>query len=126
MSQDFVIARQEPRFVLVHHHLFKNGGTTIESILEREFRERFATLHGPERDSVLDGRHLAAFLRQHPEVAAVSSHHLRYPPPVRGHTVVFDCFFLRHPLARIHSLYSHFRRMNSDEALSRMANDQSS
>jgi hypothetical protein len=121
MPHDFVITRPDARFVLVHYHLFKNGGTTIESILEREFRERFATLHGLHHDSTLDGRHLAAFLRQHPEIAAVSSHHLRYPLPVTRDAVLFDCCFLRHPLARIHSSYAHYRRMNSDDVLSRMA-----
>ena len=126
MPHDFVIARGEPRFVLVHYHLFKNGGTTLESIFEREFRDRFATLHGPGRDSVLGAADLLRFLRQHPELSAVSSHHLRYPLPASAHTIVFDCCFLRHPLARIHSFYMHFRRMNSDDALSRMANEQTS
>jgi hypothetical protein len=126
MSHDYVITHPEARFVLVHYHLFKNGGTTLESILEREFRDRFATLHGLDRDSTLDGRHLAAFLRQHPEIAAVSSHHLRYPLPVTRHAVLFDCWFLRHPLARIHSSYTHFRRMNSGDVLSRMANERDS
>jgi hypothetical protein len=126
MSHEFLITRPDLRFVLVHYHLFKNGGTTLESILEREFPERFATLHGCHRDSVLDGKHLAVFLRQHPEISAVSSHHLRYPLPVIRRTILFDCCFLRHPLARIHSSYSHFRRLNSDDALSRMANEQSS
>jgi len=125
MSLEFVIARPDPRFVLVHYHLFKNGGTTIESILEREFPDRFATLHGSHRDSVLDGEHLAAFLEEHPDIGAVSSHHLRYPLPTVRNIVLFDCCFLRHPLARIHSFYSHFRRMNSDDSLSRMANEQS-
>jgi hypothetical protein len=71
MSHEFLITRPDLRFVLVHYHLFKNGGTTLESILEREFPERFATLHGCHRDSVLDGKHLAVFLRQHPEISAI-------------------------------------------------------
>jgi hypothetical protein len=126
MSHEFVITRPDLRFVLVHYHLFKNAGTTVESILEREFPERFATLHGSHPDSVLDGRQLAAFLREHPEISAVSSHHLRYPLPLSRRTILFDCFFLRHPLARIHSFYGHYRRLNSSDSLSRMANEKTS
>lgn len=126
MSHDFVVERPEQRFVLVHYHLFKNAGTTLESILEREFDGRFATLHARHSSSVLDGEHLEAFLEEHPEICAVSSHHLRYPLPPSRYTVWFDCFFVRHPLARIQSLYGHYRRLNSDDALSRLANENDS
>jgi hypothetical protein len=99
------------RYVIVHYHIFKNGGSTIESVLEREFGPRFAELHGPEAESTLDGGDLAAFLEAYPEVAAVSSHHLRYPKPEVRRTVLFDCCFLRDPLSRLHSLYTYFKRI---------------
>ena len=101
------------RFIFVHYHIFKNGGTTIESILRREFGAGFATVHGPDDESVLDGKSLTEFLRQHPGISAVSSHHLRYPKPVVPGWVIFDCCFLRHPLDRLVSLYNQFRRCDS-------------
>ena len=109
------------RYVVVHYHIFKNGGTTLELILEREFSERFATLHGQGRDAVLDAGDLLEFLEQHPGITAVSSHHLRYPKPESRRMVLFDCCFLRNPLSRLRSCYEHFRRSNSSDLYSRWA-----
>ncbi len=111
------------RFVIVHYHLFKNGGSTIESVLRREFGDAFATLHGPHANSTLSGRELASFLSGHPNIAAISSHHLRYPKPFLRNTVVFDCCFLRHPLDRLHSLYNYMRQTDSTDALYRRARE---
>ena len=109
------------RYIVVHYHIFKNGGTTIESILRREFGLGFATVHGPADDSVLDGESLSGFLRRHPRIWAVSSHHLRYPKPAVPGWVVFDWCFLRHPLDRLVSLYNQFRRSDSSDQFSVLA-----
>src|SRR5579863_6543585 len=110
------------RFVFVHYHIFKNGGTTIESILRREFGAGFATVHGPSDGAVFDGKSLTRFLRQHPDISAVSSHHLRYPKPAAPGWVFFDCCFLRHPLDRLVSVYNHVRRAATSDPLSALAN----
>jgi hypothetical protein len=109
------------RFVVVHYHIFKNAGTTVEQILEREFPGCFALLHGPTADATLDAQDLDCFLRDHPNVKAVSSHHLRYPAPVMRDTIVFDCCFLRHPLDRLDSVYSYLRRIDSKDPPGRIA-----
>src|ERR1041385_566646 len=109
------------RFLIVHYHIFKNGGSTIASILEREFRHRFATVHGPDDVSVLDHNCLADFVADHRSVQAISSHHIRYPKPVLPNTVIFDWCFLRHPLDRLQSVYSYFQRIDSDDDLCRLA-----
>lgn len=109
------------RYVIVHYHIFKNGGSTIEYVLEREFPGRFATIHGGGPDAALDAADLIEFLRQHPDIASVSSHHLRYPKPLSRQTVFFDWCFLRDPLGRLYSTYHHFRRSNSDLLLAHWA-----
>lgn len=109
---------------MVHYHIFKNAGSTVEYILEREFPGCFARLHGPSPESTLDGETLASFLADHPGVRAVTSHHLRYPLPVIRNTVVFDCCFIRHPLDRLDSVYNHLRRADSGDALTRSARRQ--
>jgi hypothetical protein len=117
------IALQCPpdRFVIVHYHLFKNGGTTLESILEREFPGRFASFHGYGADCVLDGEHLAQLLNNTPEIAAITSHHLRFPlPEIRG-IVLFDLCFIRHPLLRLQSMYSYLRKIDDPSPLSDLA-----
>lgn len=116
MPIDVTLMARKMRFVVVHYHIFKNAGTTVEHILEREFPGSFAKLHGPTPDATLDAEDLAAFLNDHPNVKAVTSHHLRYPLPQIRNTVVFDCCFLRHPLDRLDSAYSYFRNLQMSDS----------
>jgi hypothetical protein len=118
MSSNVVIPSPGQRFVVVHYHIFKNGGSTVEAILQREFNGGFATLHGLDESATLDARELEDFLRRNPTVQAVSSHHLRYPKPSIRHVVLFDCCFLRHPLERLDSLYRYSRGSDSGDFLS--------
>jgi len=46
MRLDFTLEVPRPRFVVVHYHFFKNAGSTIESILEREFGEELPLYTG--------------------------------------------------------------------------------
>jgi hypothetical protein len=121
MRRDFTLEVPRPRFVVVHYHFFKNAGSTIESILEREFGGEFATLHGHTADTELDNDELSVFLSTHRDIKAVSSHHLRYPLPNIKNIVVFDVCFIRHPLDRLHSMYSYLRKENTGGALCQMA-----
>jgi len=121
MRLDATLTSTNPRFVIVHYHIFKNGGSTIEAILEREFGHRFATLHDTRASATLNGRHVVSFLRRHPHVSAISSHHLRYPKPSIPHTIVFDCCFLRHPLERLDSVYHYLRTIAPADAASERA-----
>ena len=121
MRLDFTLGVPRPRFVVVHYHFFKNAGSTIESILEREFGGEFATLHGLTADTELDTDELSAFLSTHRDIKAVSSHHLRYPLPNIKNVVIFDLCFIRHPLDRLQSMYSYLRRANTGGPLCQMA-----
>jgi hypothetical protein len=109
------------RYVLVHYHIFKNAGTTVEFALSRAFGDRFCSIHGPEADSVLTGPDLAGFVAAHPEFQALSSHHLKFPVPEMQRAVLIDCCFLRDPLDRIWSMYKYFRRIETTDELSERA-----
>jgi len=122
---DFQLPVSATRFLIVHYHIFKNGGSTITSVLEREFQKGFATVHGPDDVSVVDEASFARFVAGHSSIQAVSSHHLRYPKPVLPNTIIFDCCFLRHPLDRLQSLYSYFQKILVDDPLCRLARQES-
>jgi hypothetical protein len=119
----YILPVSSTRFVLLHYHIFKNAGTTIEYALSRCFKERFAQLHGPEASSVLSGEDALPFLLAHPEIVAISSHHLKYPKPQAPGLVVFDCCVLRDPLDRLWSMYQHFRRAEPVDDLSAKAKE---
>jgi len=104
------------RFVLLHYHLFKNAGSTIEEILAHSFFENFA-----RQD--LDAAGVLPFLQEHPQTKAISSHQIRYPLPVAPSCVFFDVCFLRDPLDRVRSMYQYSReRPQPGEPLSDLAN----
>jgi hypothetical protein len=118
---DLTLSVPPIRYVIVHFHIFKNGGSTIESILHREFSQQFATIHGPNAGATLDSIDLAEFLECHPQIAALSSHHLRYPRLSARHIVIFDWCFLRHPLDRLQSLYLYLAHLDSTDLLCQRA-----
>jgi|SRR5208283_512306 len=120
-SEYHIVPAGRNRWVLLHCHIFKNAGSTILSILRRSFGARFATLHGPEPDSVLNGQDIAAFLAERPDLAAISSHHVRYPKPVVPQVIVFDICFFRDPLQRLWSMYKFIRRSQREDELGQSA-----
>jgi hypothetical protein len=98
------------RHVILHYHIFKNAGTTIDAVLENNFGAGFAHLHGRRHDSAVTNTDLVDFLLAYPEIRAVSSHHLRLPKPESDAFVFFDTVILRHPLDRLRSIYDFYRR----------------
>jgi hypothetical protein len=122
-GQEYIVPVSSARFVLLHYHIFKNAGSTIEYAMRRFFGKRFATLHGPDPNSILSGEDVAAFLTSHPEIAAISSHHVKYPKPVAPGVIIFDLCVLRDPLERLRSVYQHFRRAEPVDDLSARAKE---
>src|SRR5260370_39020588 len=106
------VTRKEPRMfrgktedsrrqVILHYHIFKNAGTTVEPILKNNFRARFARFDSDDYNSTVSNESLLEFLAVHSDVVAITSHHLRPPKPLDDHFVVHDILFLRHPVARL-------------------------
>jgi Galactose-3-O-sulfotransferase len=121
MARNIVLPSPDVRFVIVHYHMMKNAGSTIVSILEREFDDEFYDVHRESASDAIGPAELASFLVNHPGVKAITSHHIRYPLPEVPSTVVFDCCFIRHPLDRLESLYTYLRVINEESPLGRIA-----
>ena len=117
----FIVPASPNRWVIAHYHIFKNAGSTLEYVLRRAFGERFATVHGPASDSVLRQADLVSFLQAHPDIVAVSSHHLNYPKPDVPGLILFDLCFLRDPIQRLWSVYNYLCRVESFDELSACA-----
>ena len=101
------------RTVIVHYHIFKNAGTSIDHVLRAAFGEKWASLEGPTATSLLRPSDLSAFVEQRREVCAVSSHLLR--PPAPADLVLLPVVLLRDPLDRAYSVYRHHRRRTDGE-----------
>lgn len=111
------------RFVILHYHIFKNAGSTIEDILDHSFGDRFGMLETPVPDGVVSTDSLLDYVKTRPALQAVSSHQIRYPPPQAPGILFFPICFLRDPLDRLRSFYDYFRqRPNAADPVSNLAN----
>jgi hypothetical protein len=102
------------RFIILHYHILKNAGTTIENILDRNFGERLARLDTPDRDGRIGQADILSYLDKNPHIEAISSHQIHYPVPTAPGYIFFDLCFLRDPLERLRSTYDYFRQRPAD------------
>jgi hypothetical protein len=109
------------RVVLVHYHLFKNAGTTLDHILKRNFGERWGSVEAAQGDGKLEPEELAAFIAARPELCSVSSHTALLPVPLAEAWRVMPLVILRNPVDRIRSAYEFERKQNADTAGSQVA-----
>ena len=111
------------RFIILHYHILKNAGTTLENILDRNFGERFARLDTEHRDGRIEQSDIVDYLDRHPDIEAISSHQIHYPVPQARGYLFFDWCFLRDPIDRLRSTYDYFRQHPAEgDPLSEAAN----
>jgi hypothetical protein len=98
------------RFVIVHYHVLKNAGSTIEDILDQSFGERFERFDHADRDAVIFADELLARVEARPALKAFSSHQIRYPLPQKRGILFYDVCFVRDPIDRVRSMYEYYRQ----------------
>ncbi|MBV9587526.1 MAG: sulfotransferase family 2 domain-containing protein, partial [Alphaproteobacteria bacterium] len=106
------------RAIIIHYHLFKNAGTSIDAILQRNFGDRWTAREYPPRSTPdAAGKLLAA----NPQFVALSSHTLPLPPPNVPGAEILPILFIRHPLDRLKSAYLFERDQQAETEGSRLA-----
>jgi hypothetical protein len=98
------------RHVLVHHHIFKNAGSTIDWILHRAFATGYLDHEDAAAVGLLDTRAVLQYLRQHSEIRAFSRHHLPFATMKVDGFAFLDIVLVRHPIDRLRSVYDFYRR----------------
>lgn len=110
------------RKVIIHYHLFKNAGSTVDHILERECAGHFGQIEGEHPWSVLGDSEMTTYLDANPAIDCVTSHQATLYTTVPEHLQVFPIMFLRHPIDRAHSVYEYEKRQTGSTSHgSRMA-----
>ncbi len=102
------------RPIIVHFHFFKNAGTSVETMLQRQFQDGFMRYEPGEATETHPGSALVPVLEENPQLQAISSHTVCFPPPRREGWSVFPIVFLRHPLDRILSMYRYEKSQEAD------------
>jgi len=98
------------RLVVVHYHIFKNAGSTIDYMLRNTFGENWVTFDGELPAGRILPQQMAGFIMENPMLRAVSSHQALLPLPETPDTEVFPIVYFRHPLDRARSVYDFERR----------------
>lgn len=100
------------RSVIVHMHLFKNAGSTVDAIFEKNISDGIFGLEGEHPWSVLPGEKAVDFIDRHPELRVLTSHQVIFPLQSRSDLEILPVFFLRHPIDRAGSVYSFEKRQD--------------
>ena len=116
-------AAGETRKVLVHYHLFKNAGTSVDAILRRNFGNRWINTEFPPQGQANHQDAIRTLILDNPNLAAISSHTLMLPAPEIDGVEVFPILFVRHPLDRLKSAYEFERKQEAMTAGSKLAKE---
>lgn len=123
MGHPFAAPQQGPasaRFLLVHYHLFKNAGSSVDAILRANFAERWRAAEFPAAPATQLPL-VAQLLAEDRELTALSSHTLRLPPGRIPGAAAIPIVFLRHPLDRLKSAHNFERMQEADTRGARLA-----
>jgi len=93
------------RKVLVHYHLFKNAGSSIDSCLSNSYGDAWHSFDPDANTGVYTASQLQKIIENHPKITAFSSHCL-VPPLLSGAIKVCPIIVLREPISRILSAYA--------------------
>jgi hypothetical protein len=108
------------RAVILHYHLFKNAGTSIDELLRRNFGARWTI----REFSASRGENAAAvreFIGNNPDLQAISSHTALLPVPQSSGADIFPIIFIRHPIDRLRSAYEFERGQQASTPGARLA-----
>lgn len=107
------LVSSSPRTVLLHYHLFKNAGTSLDAILKGHFQDRwltqeFAPKGGNNTPLVQD------WIRATPQGVAYSTHTAIGPLPQVDGVKIIPLILLRDPVKRVISAYKFERQQQVD------------
>lgn len=101
------------RHVVLHYHLFKNAGTSLDVVLKRNFPGRWATKEFEGVEPLENHRMVAEWVKAEPDMTAFSSHTAMGPVPAIAGTRIHPVIFVRNPFDRLRSAYSFEKKQDS-------------
>tara|TARA_R110002049_G_scaffold142673_3_gene304565 strand:- start:3281 stop:4045 length:765 start_codon:yes stop_codon:yes gene_type:complete len=109
------------RSVILHYHLFKNAGTSLDESFKANFEpDQWVTKEFPS-EAHKNQKLLHSWIAESDNARCFSSHTAQLPPPKIEGVRIFPVIFLRHPIDRVASVYAFERRQGSDTYGSELA-----
>lgn len=110
------------RTIILHYHLFKNAGTSLDRILKDNFPGRWVTREFAERGT-LNTSLVEDWIKSEPNALAFSSHTMIGPFPKVDGVRILSVLFLRDPISRIVSAYNFERRQQAETVGTQIARE---
>lgn len=103
------------RTIILHYHLFKNAGTSLDKVLRDNFGEAWVTREFLDVNRPLGNTpEVEAWIREQRDAVAFSSHTMLGPLPQVEGVKIISIMLLRDPIERIKSAY-RFERTQTVE-----------
>jgi len=99
------------RTIILHYHLFKNAGTSVDRILQRNFPERWVTAEFRGQNNTAQ---VTDWIQNEPDAVAFSSHTMMGPLPKLPGVEIIPVMMLRDPISRIRSAYRFEHAQKTD------------
>jgi hypothetical protein len=113
------------RHIILHHHIFKNAGSTLDSSLATQFGAGFAYLE--DEGNPVHASALVEFLDRQPGLKAISSHNFQgqsFEPFLKNHGYrAFNLAMVRAPSQRLISMYKYLRGSEPSSDLARLSRE---
>ena len=100
------------RTVILHYHLFKNAGTSVDRILRDNFGDRWVTREFPGKGGNNTDL-VTGWIQANPQAVAFSTHSAIGPIPRIDGVRIVSVVLLRDPIQRIRSAYRFERRQDA-------------
>lgn len=98
------------KVIVAHYHLFKNAGTSVDVILNKNFASSWQKIEFPKIAQQSNSGLVKDWLLNHQDISAFSSHTAMFPLPTLTNTILLPIVFLRHPIVRMWSVYKFERK----------------
>jgi hypothetical protein len=100
------------RHIIVHAHIFKNAGTTLDWILNKNFASSFRE-DQHDAEMARDNCYFTQLLDFHSDLKAISSDSISLPIQQQAGFVFHTLVMIRNPLERIRSVYNFERQQDA-------------
>jgi len=108
--------KRENNDILLHFHIFKNAGSTIEWVLIKNFSKMTLSIDEGNPGNKIYLNRIVEILRKNKNVKAISSHQFRFPITNNTEFNFLTVLFIRHPIDRAFSIY-YFKKKEVDNSI---------
>ena len=96
--------------IIVHYHLFKNAGTSVDRILKQNFGSAWREIEFQTNSQKSNAEDVGQWLLNNLDISAFSSHTAMFPLLSLEGISIIPIVFLRHPIDRLWSAYKFERK----------------